>query len=242
MRIGEYTFQCQFTSPAILPEFKGSTLRGALGHALKRITCALRRQECASCLLNHTCAYAFLFEVKKVTPSESALLRSAQRPHPYVIVPPAEEKREYQPGEPLIFKIILFGPANDYLPHILCAVQDMGTSGLGKRNTRQGKFIIERVLQNTKIIFTDNTLKSRAPLSELTLEPSSVLTGRRLRLQCLTPLRLKYVNEFKKALPFHVIICAALRRYSTLETIYGDGAPDLDFKDISALRHQDQNN
>ncbi len=234
MRIAEYTFQCKFTSLAILPEFKGSTLRGGFGHALKRITCALRRQECASCLLNHTCAYAFLFEVKKVNPSESEALHSAQRPHPYVVVPPAEEKREYRPGEPLIFKIILFGRANDYLPHIICAVQDMGKSGLGKKNSRQGKFTIEQVMQDNEVIFTDNTLKNRGPLSDLALEPSSSLTGRCLRLQCLTPLRLKYANEFKKVLPFHIIIRAALRRYSTLETIYGDGAPDLDFKGISA--------
>lgn len=234
MLIGNYTFQCKFTSPAVLPEFKGSTLRGGFGHALKRIACALRRQECSSCLLRHTCAYAFLFEVKKVNPSESESLRSAQRPHPYVVVPPDEGKREYQPGEPLIFKIILFGQANDYLPHILCAVQDMGKSGLGKKNTLQGKFTVEQLLRGSEVLFTDNILRSRSSVPELTFEPPSNVTGRRLRLQFLTPLRLKYANEFKKALPFHVIIRAALRRYSTLETIYGDGAPDLDFKGIAA--------
>lgn len=219
---------------AILPKFKGSTLRGAFGHALKRITCALRRQECISCLLSNTCAYAFLFEVKKTGTVESESLRSAQRPHPYVIVPPDDEKREYQPGEPLTFKIILFGRANDYLPHVLCAVQDMGKNGLGKKNTNQGQFTTENVLQNRRIIFAGGTLKSHDSVPNIVLEQPSGIAGRRLRLQFLTPLRLKYANEFKKALPFHVIIRAALRRYSTLETIYGDGAPDLDFKGIAA--------
>ncbi|MBW2328572.1 MAG: hypothetical protein JRF04_02970 [Deltaproteobacteria bacterium] len=59
-----YTFHCRFTSKARLPDYLGSTLRGALGWALKKTSCALRRQQCPTCLLREQCAYAWIFETE----------------------------------------------------------------------------------------------------------------------------------------------------------------------------------
>ncbi len=234
MRVGTYTFRCRFRSRALLPEFKGSTLRGGFGHALKRVSCALRRQDCSSCLLSDSCAYAFLFEIKKVLPFEAKRLRVAQRPHPYVIVPPNEKKRVYEANDPFTFDFILFGRANDYLPHILYAVREMGQNGLGKRTKNKGCFEIESVGQGDQIIFSGDNLNTGYPLQEIFLDTLSGSADGTINVTCLTPLRLKYANQLQNALPFHFIIRAALRRVSTLETIYGDGEPDLDYKGIAA--------
>lgn len=234
MRIGKYTFQCRFKSLASLPEFKGSTLRGGFGHALKRISCALRRQDCSTCLLFETCAYAFLFEVKKALPYESKCLRVAQRPHPYVIVPPDDTKRAYEADDPFSFDFILFGRANDYLPHILYAVREMGQNGIGKTTKCEGLFEIEKVLQGDQTIFTGDILDTNSPLQQVSLNMLSASDPDKITFHCQTPLRLKYINELQASLPFHLVIRAALRRVSMLETVYGNGAPDLDFKGIAA--------
>ena len=75
---------CRFLTPAHLPVFKGSTLRGAFGHALKTVACALRQQDCETCLLAQTCAYALIFATERLSGSHVTA-----RPHPYIINPPA---------------------------------------------------------------------------------------------------------------------------------------------------------
>lgn len=229
MHAGTYIFSCRFDTDALLPVFKGSTLRGSLGHALKRIICALRQKSCDSCLLQATCAYAFLFEVE----SKGA---AARRPHPYVLVPPAEERRDYGTGEPFSFSLLLFGRANDYLPHIVYAVQEMGRSGLGKPSAAPGKFRLESVRLGEAELYNGNgTLSLPGSLPELlpgqacrTSEPDS------LTLTCETPLRLKHNNRLQTELPFHLVVRAALRRISSLEGAYGNGEPALDYKGLAA--------
>ena len=229
MRLGVYKFTCRFTSPALLPPYKGSTLRGGFGHALKRTCCALRRQDCHACLLFETCAYAFLFETSKVLPFEAKKLRVAHRPHPYVIVPPGEEKRTYDPGETLTFDLILFGRANNYLPHTIYTAIAMGENGLGRQRQAPGKFILEQVSHEAETIYNGRELCTDFSHRRLSLDPHPQQGSERLALACLTPLRLKHENHLQRSLPFHLVIRAALRRLSTLESIYGDGEPELDY-------------
>jgi hypothetical protein len=54
--LGHFKFaQFQFSLKAVdcinLPVYKGSTFRGAFGHALKKVVCINRERTCASCLL-----------------------------------------------------------------------------------------------------------------------------------------------------------------------------------------------
>ena len=237
MQAGIYQFLCRFESGAVLPVFKGSTLRGGLGHALRRIACALRRQDCKGCLLGNTCAYAFLFEVKRNPEQEGAArFTTAQRPHPYVLVPPDDSKRAYKVGDPFSFGIILFGPAVQYLPHLVFAVQEMGKAGLGKGNRDgDGRFQLEAVDQNDNCIYDGRSLNSTVSPTEVTLAPVPSAKMGTITLTCQTPLRLKHDNQLQNGLPFHLLIRTALRRISTLESTYGgSGEPALDYKGLVA--------
>lgn len=235
MQIASYRFVCQFNSQTVLPIFKGSTLRGGLGHALKRIACALRQQECQNCLLNHTCAYSFLFERKNnlPPPSASGRIRHVAPPHPYILLSPEEDKRTYEKAETISFGITLLGPAIKFLPHIVFAVQEMGKTGLGK-NTQggSGQFHLEGVFQNNNKIYAGQALDTSVEPDKLALSirPSEKIN--RIILTCHTPLRLKQDNEFQDKLPFQLLIRAALRRISSLESAYGNGEPDLDYKGL----------
>ncbi|MFZ5518654.1 MAG: hypothetical protein ACOY90_18640 [Candidatus Zhuqueibacterota bacterium] len=46
-----------------LPSWKGSLLRGAFGHALRRTVCTMQKnQACRDCMLRTQCAYTRMFE------------------------------------------------------------------------------------------------------------------------------------------------------------------------------------
>ena len=51
MRWARIEFHGSFPEGAALPTFKGSLLRGVLGHALKRTVCTVRVKVCEPCLL-----------------------------------------------------------------------------------------------------------------------------------------------------------------------------------------------
>lgn len=235
MLIGNYHFQCQFNTPALLPPFKGSTLRGGLGHALKQTACALRRQVCDDCLLQNTCAHAFLFETQKASnPAPSEKTKRMERPHPYILIPPADQTRHYAAGSQFSFGIKLFGRANDYLPHLLYAVELMGKGGLGrKQGTASGTFILVAVSQNDTVAYdAAEKILHQGRLSEISLQPVVPAPLHSLTVRLVTPLRLKHDNHFQNELPFHVLIRAALRRIAALESSYGNGEPALDYRGL----------
>jgi len=90
LKYAKYTFACTFNGEAILPPYKGSTLRGIFGHALKKVVCALQKQDCSECLLADHCLYTTVFEISAKAPTEQGRKRIAQPPHPYVIEPPTD--------------------------------------------------------------------------------------------------------------------------------------------------------
>lgn len=141
LRVGTYTFTMRAEVEAWLPRFKGSTLRGAFGNALKRAVCIRRDLNCEICLVRPSCVYTHLFET---LPPEgvTAFRRQQYAPHPYVLEPPLEEKQRYAPGERLTFGLTLLGRAIDYLPYVIFAIDQAGRKGLGQR---RGRFILESV-------------------------------------------------------------------------------------------------
>lgn len=228
MRLGAYTFSCQLQDEALLPEFKGSTLRGGLGHALKRVVCALRRKSCGDCLLAPGCAYTFLFEADKNGDAQS------RRPHPYLLSAPEDPRRHWRAGDQLDFTLTLFGKANDYLPHLVYAFKELGEAGLGKKQQSNGRLLLQKVSMGQHPVWQGDKLQPPPQLPELTLTPALPGPLTSLALRCHTPLRLKYENHLQHSLPFHLLIRAALRRISSLEAAYGDGEPALDYKGLAA--------
>jgi len=102
MVYGRFSFSSEIHDEAMLPPFKGSTFRGAFGTALKRVVCALKSQECQSCLLGSRCVYALFFEQTANKPQQKA----ASPPHPFVIEPPLTTKVRFMPNEAFDFTLM----------------------------------------------------------------------------------------------------------------------------------------
>jgi len=131
--------------PARLPPYKGSMLRGAFGHALRKTVCTQGpRQPCRSCPLRPTCVYTRLFEtfIEGEPPPFLQGLHTSPRPYVFEPVGEASEQRDFQPGDELSFDLVLFGRAVELQAFVLVALERMAPTGLGKRRAR---FRLERV-------------------------------------------------------------------------------------------------
>ncbi|MBW2031826.1 MAG: CRISPR system precrRNA processing endoribonuclease RAMP protein Cas6 [Deltaproteobacteria bacterium] len=225
MLFGNYSFFCVLDNEAILPYYKGSTFRGVFGTALKRVVCALRKQECKDCILRQRCLYYQVFE----TPPS--------RPHPFVIEPPLTTDTHFKEGSPFNFSLLLFGEANKNLPYFVYAFEQMGRIGIGKRvKGKRGLFIVEKVESEDQLVYDGGkgniTMKDPAELNLNHVSGKNQPGITRLKLSIITPLRIKFQNRLIAELPFHVLVRAMLRRVSSLYSAYGQGEPDLDYKGL----------
>ena len=235
MLYGKYQFLCRLTGEAMLPCYKGSTFRGVFGRALKRVVCALKRQECDQCLLKKRCVYAMVFETRDtLDPPEGSRIVAA--PHPFVIEPPLTMKTRFSEGSSFDFHLLLFGKANHNLPYFIYAFEQMGKIGIGKRiNGKRGHFSLEEVKAGDIPVYSgcEQTLKAQNFFLMSLKDTEEFPQGTsRLRLNMITPLRLKFENRLKADLPFHVLARAMLRRISSLYNFYGDGEPSLDYRGL----------
>ena len=229
------TFHCTFVDKVTLPPYKGSTLRGAFGHALKKVSCALRKRNCERCILAASCCYPLVFESEKLDRNTAGYkVRLSSKPHPYVLEPPLDEQREYTAGDSFSFTLHLFGPALRYRPQIFYAVTLMGEIGLGKKHL--GRFTLNKITAEDILLYDEatKTLSLEDAAWQLTLKPE-IEGCSMLRVDFLTPFRIKRDNRFQRKISFGTLARAAMRRVSSLENAYGEGEPEVDYRRLAAL-------
>ncbi len=129
-KVGRFILKLRALDDIHLPAYEGSTLRGGFGHALKKVCCALKRQECASCMLRDRCVYLYLFETPPPPDTQMMRLYPAA-PHPFVIEPPENGSRVIAGGEHFEFGLTVIGRALEYIPYLIYAFMRLGEMGLG---------------------------------------------------------------------------------------------------------------
>jgi hypothetical protein len=108
----------EFLEDSLLPEFKGSTFRGATGWHLKK----------AAANLNPV--YENIFETEGGDNNPEFLIGVKKIPHPFILNPPLTEKRLFKCGEIITVGITLFGYAHNFLPFFVQAYTTMGQEGI----------------------------------------------------------------------------------------------------------------
>jgi len=223
-----FTFELRAKETLSLPPYKGSTLRGAFGHAFKSVVCIKRDRECSTCLVRGTCVYMYVFETP-LPGGASLMTKYTHAPHPFVLCPPLGEKTAYSPGESLSFGLTLIGKALPYLPYFIYAFERMGERGLGKD---RGAFSFSRVLNGHGVLYDEDTkiLKYSPPLTLGDILPHASTIVQGIRLTFLTPTRLKYIEKLTGEPEFHIIIRNLLRRLSILSYFHCGEEFAIDFK------------
>ena len=59
--LARYRFEWRATRSMRLPDYAGSMLRGAFGHALRKLACMTKQKECDGCSLIASCPYPAVF-------------------------------------------------------------------------------------------------------------------------------------------------------------------------------------
>ena len=108
--------------------FIGSTIRGALGYALRQVRCPYIGVNCEECGISERCVYNDFFENVSDTPNFRLDINLNQRSFD--------------------FKILLFDYATNCLHHIVIAIQNMQEIGLG---VNRDKFKFTHLSLNGKI-------------------------------------------------------------------------------------------
>lgn len=155
----------------LLPAYKGTTLRGGFGVAFKDAVCVVEHRTCERCLLRSQCAYPYVFETP-VPEGTTRMRKYPAAPHPFVFLPPLEEKTRYRAGETLTFDMTLIGRAAAYLPYFIYAFERLGRHrGFGKG---RGRFSVAAVLWRTPQgetvpIYTETSLTLSAAFRPATI-------------------------------------------------------------------------
>lgn len=210
-------FVLRSVEQAVLPPFKGSLLRGAFGHALRRATCSMGPgHECRDCLLRRACLYTRLFETFVEDEPPPFLQGIPTSPRPYVFET-VTEATDFEPGDPLCFDLLLFGQATDLAPHALLAVERMARGGLG---AHRFPFVLDKAGAGLPNGGWQEIYKEGRPspaLANVTprFPSESPVGGRRITLTFLTPTRLQVRGRLQEEPGFRNLVFLLLRR--TLE-------------------------
>lgn len=238
-KLGKFKFIANPKNKLYLPPYKGSTLRGGFGQALRKTVCITKYKECKNCLLKQKCIYSSIFETPP--PEDTTRMRKyPYAPHPFVIEPPLGRKEEYEKEEELRFNLILIGKATEYLPYFVFAFDKLGELGLGRG---KGKYWLKEVKNINGN--SDNGLPIYSGEDEILKDSYSLISGkdileeckkycrkRELTLNFVTPTRLKYQEHFIKNLEFHMLIRNLLRRTSLLSYFHCGKELQVDFKGL----------
>jgi hypothetical protein len=241
-RVALFTFDLRAITPIGVPEYKGATLRGGFGYAFRKVVCALRNKECQDCLLQEKCVYSYIFETPP--PADARMMRKyPSAPHPFILCPPLEEDRIYEPGELFRFRLSLIGKAIDYLPYFIYTFEELGKMGFGRakgnfsleevrvHKSEQGveEKITEQVIYSGKEKTLRNCALSFNPGFSHSILDSSLST---LDLLFLTPTRLKFQGELTSELRFHVFFRNLIRRISLLSYFHCGEPLEMDFQSL----------
>jgi CRISPR-associated endoribonuclease Cas6 len=220
MQLSKLEFTINFLSETRLPEWKGSTFRGALGNNLRRVVCHNPRTQCSDCMLSKTCVYSYLY----MTPPSDDFLSKQPSVKPYVVEYPNTPRTTFQKGDSLAFGLVLVGRAIEFYPYFLVAFNELGKRGIGKgRHQEMGRFEIGTVYsvdrdgKRHRLYDGVNNLVRNSKLATLTLNDfTSDANTELLKLVFTTPTAIKHNGSFLDSPGFSAFFSRLLWRITAL--------------------------
>lgn len=229
-------FEGVVTSPVLMHEHKGATLRGMLFHALRgdfdasRGFCVNRREpDCHRCPYYAMCPIsALLATVDPTSP------RGINVPRPYTIEPPLSRETTLAPGTPFTFGLTLFASALNLFPYVIVGMRELERSGIGsplpdrQGRWRRGGFRLQRIVATNPVIGNEQTILQEG--DDLVQVPDLPIThaqlaalasgGDEVTLEFLTPTRLVDGQRLVHTPDFRVIIHRLFERLEALAAGY----------------------
>ena len=213
---------------AQLPEYLGSTLRGAMGTALHDRFCIETETDCANCGRCETCGYAMLFRCIR----QNGETRRSY-PNPFIIYP-TDAVENYEKGSRLRFDFTLFGSAVQYYDTYIKAFEEAKNYGLG---VYRKSFSLESAVDEAddRFVYYDGAILNK--LKKIGLRDEMLKTGR-VKLDFDTPLKIRTASHGDThSADFALIIRGIIRRSQELCHAYS-GSFEFDGERIeSAIKN-----
>lgn len=151
--------------------FTGSMLRGALGHALKKVTCINPSYKCEGCFAAENCVYYNFYETETLQPKFRFDI--------------------HLETDTFDFGFYLFGEACRHLPYVLSSFKvALCQNGLGKERTR---FKDITMLVDGVIVYENQAFLPHIPSAPQAF--NNVDYTPNVKVKLLTPLRIKQDNQ-----------------------------------------------
>lgn len=233
--LARYRLRFVATGTVRLPHFAGSTWRGALGHALKKLVCVTHLPECGSCALVNVCSYAYLFETPPPRDAEK-MRKYPSVPHPFVLNPHVGIS-VVAPGDAYELPLTLIGAGNRQLPYLVHALERAAHAGVGAGRERMELVAVEQETwpgsEEWEGVYQPGRPISPRPISALSI-PS--VPRRAVLIECVTPLRLRRQGRPVRPdqLRFSDLFSNLLRRVSMLTYFHTEVPLQTDFAGLTA--------
>lgn len=250
-RVGVFRFTLVPRETLFVPAVnKANMLRGAFGHAFRRLCCVPQCLNAYECPLASSCPYKLIFEP---SPPEDAERLSKNRdvPRPFVFRAPTDLKTKFGTGDEFEFGLVLIGNPLDHLPYFVLSFRDLASQGLGLnrakcelRSVREETF--SRVGEghgpsrpvydsSDQVFYTPQGLH----LDHWIRHRMSALSGNgQVTLRFLTPTLLKAEDSVQRRPDFHHVLKRLRDRVNALSTFFGSGPLDLDFAGFGTRAEQ----
>jgi len=248
----KYRFRLITRKSFSLPAYPGSTIRGALGWAIRKTSCpeGLWEEDCKNCNHLETCVYPFLFKTLSKPEHRGFMRKYENPPPPFIISIPTHTKTVYKKDDPLSFELTLFGEANKFLPIFLLAVQRMAEDGLGSERGNLEVLALDALYEDGSFmeIYTPERNKLTNANNKYAFDTflSFSFPCDLVILRFLTPLRLHFADqqeetssENRKRIvdfppPFSLLITRILERTVLIARYYceAESENDPDFSDL----------
>lgn len=236
LRLVDLNIEAEFLADGVLPSFRGTTLRGAFGFALKSTVCHISHRDCQRCILRSRCAYPVVFE--GVAPDDRVVMRKYPYiPQPFVLLVSHESPTSVRAGDRFRFGLRLFGPACDLFPYAVFAVIRLGDVGIGRDRI---PFKVSQVTDAGALIYRHGDDGIFPPATREVVIHGAERAATRLTLRFETPARLKADGQFATTITPEILFRSLWRRLRILGHFYGTEEPAIDlgvvFAELEAAR------
>lgn len=228
VQLARYGVSLEARAPLELPRYLGSTLRGAFGHAFRRVACTgVADGECPA---PETCPYHLVFETSP--PPDAPVLRSFDDvPRPFVIAPPRAELKQYPIGSAVSFDLTLVGRARDFFAWFVVALNEVSAIGRGRQPVILRRIEVNHPLKSRgPCVYSDADRLVRTHDGSVSLAECAAGAGpSRVAVRFLTWTRLKHESHWARRPEFHILFRRLLGRISSLAVFHCGVRLDLDF-------------
>lgn len=262
--VGVFRFVLVPREPLFVPAInKTNMLRGAFGHAFRRLCCVPQCASAQRCPLASSCPYKIIFEPSPPADSDR-LSKNQDIPRPFIFRAPSNNRTKFESGEEFEFGLVLIGRALDHLPYFVLSFRDLAAQGVGLNRAKcelsqVDEETIDNITNCRPLSFQANGEKSASSTPHviytsadqvfhtpkgLDLERwlrervSALPRNGQILVRFLTPTLLKAENSITRNPEFHHLIKRLRDRINSLSTFFGSGPLRADFVGLGVRAEQ----